>query len=315
MLLSYYNQLQLLICPDCRTNIHADSMSAKCENGHSFKVIDGIIDIMPEIKDQNLLSEEKYWNDTAEDGWPESIENLNPHMDRKMFEDYQNVCSEFIRNEWPDYYKKNISIGEIGCGNGSAIAYLEKLEFLGVDYLGIDISINMMRLAKKRPMPMNWNILFVKTSGHNCVFRENYFDIMFSISVLHHFDIDKTLECISNSLKPNGLLIINEPSERNPFAKIGRRLGIGYGIYGFSKNKKKKPLLPGLVRDTASKYRLELIFEKGLHFVTWPLYYLLLSIKPPKLLAECAYNISSFIDSFVTSPSLNYCFFQVYRKL
>jgi SAM-dependent methyltransferase len=307
--------MRLLVCPDCRTNIRADSNSAKCEKGHSFQVIDGIIDIMPKIDDQNLLSEEKYWNDTAEDGWPQSIENLNPYMDGKMFEDYQNVCSEFIKNEWPDYNKKNISIGEIGCGNGSAISYLEKLEFLGANYLGIDISINMMRLARKRPMPANWNIHFVKTSGHECVFRENYFDIMFSISVLHHFDTNKILECISNSLKSNGLLIINEPSARNPFASIGRRLGIGYGIYGFFKNKKKKPLLPQPIREIASKYQLELVYEKGLHFITWPLYYVLLSVKPPKPLAVFAYNISSFIDSFVTSPSLNYCFFQVYKKL
>ena len=306
--------MQLLICPTCRTNINSDSISARCENGHSFKVIDGIVDIMPEVRDQNLMYEEKYWNDTAEEGWPESIESLNPYMDRKMFEDYQNVCAECIRNEWPDHDKKNMHIGEIGCGNGSAIAYLENLEFLTVDYVGIDISMNMMRLAKKRPLPTNWNILFAKTSGNNCVFRENYFDVIFSISVLHHFDIDKILECISKSLKPNGLFIVNEPSERNPFAKIGRKLGVGYGVYGFFKNKRKKPLLPQPITEAASNYQLELVYEKGMHFITWPLYYVLLSVKPPKALAVGAYNIFRFIDSFVSSPSLNYCFFQVYKK-
>ena len=78
MLSSYHNKVQLLICPNCRTNIYADSISAKCENGHSFEVVDGIVNIMPEITDQNLLHDEQFWINTAKAGWPDSIEDLNP---------------------------------------------------------------------------------------------------------------------------------------------------------------------------------------------------------------------------------------------
>jgi SAM-dependent methyltransferase len=258
---------------------------------------------MPRIQDPNLVNEEQFWNEVAKQGWPETIERLNPYMDSKMFEDYQRVCQQFIMKKWPDYDQKKVSIGEIGCGNGSAISYLEKMEFLDVNYLGVDISIDMMRLARRRPMPVGWNIHFARTSGDVCVFKEGSFDIIFSISVLHYFDPDKIFDCVSKSLKNDGLFIVNEPSERNPFAKIGRRFGIGHGA-----------LLPTRIRDFALNNGLDLVYEKGLHFFTWPLYYVLLSAKPPKPLAALAYYVGNAVDSLVKSPSLNYCFIQIYKK-
>ena len=278
--------MQLLKCPTCGGTLSSDLRSAVCEGGHSFKVIDGIIDVMPETADQYILYEEKYWNEMADEGWPENIENLNPYMDTMMFNDYQNICSQFIATEWPDYRERDVCIGEIGCGNGSAIAYLENVAFSGVNYVGIDISMKMMQLARKRPLPANWNILFARTSGDNCMFRENYFDIIFSISVLHHFSLDNIFKCVSNSLKLNGFFVVNEPSEKNPFARVGRRFGNTYGIDGSFRNKKKKPLHPQHIREMASKYQARLVYEKGLHFLTWPLYYILLSVKPPKSLAS-----------------------------
>jgi ubiquinone/menaquinone biosynthesis C-methylase UbiE len=304
---------QLLGCPLCKKLFSFDSNLAQCENGHSFEIIDDIVDLMPKNAERSLLLEEQYWNHTVEQGWPENIESSNPHMDGKMFADYQKICSEFIRREWPDHSERNISIGEIACGNGSAISYLENLRFAHVNYLGTDISMDMMRLARKRPVPTGWNIMLAKTSGDNCVFREKYFDIIFCISVLHHFDIDRILECVSKSLKSGGIFFLNEPSQRNPFARIGRRLGMGYGIHGFKENK-KYPLLPRDIKEVAYKYNLQLAHEEGLHFLTWPLYYILLSLKPPKPIALCAYYLSRFFDSFVVSPSLNYCYIQAYRK-
>lgn len=295
--------MNLLACPCCGMSINFHSTHAKCETGHLFNVLDGIIDLMPNILDPNLVNEEQFWNGVAKKGWPESIERMNPYMDSKMFEDYKRVCQQFIIKKWPDYNQKKVSIGEIGCGNGSGISYLENMEFLDVNYLGIDISIDMMRLARSRAMPPNWNVLFAKTSGNICVFKQGSFDIIFSISVLHHFDPNKVFGCVSKSLKDDGLFIVNEPSERNPFAKIGRKLGIGYGA-----------LLPTRIRDLALNNGLDLVYEKGLHFFTWPLYYVLLPAKPPKAVAAFAYYLSNAVDSLVKSPSLNYCFIQVYKK-
>ena len=284
-----------------RIGFHPDH--AKCENGHLFAVHDGIVDLMPNILDQNLVNAERFWNGVANKGWPEIIESLNPYMDSKMFDDNRRVCQQFITGKWPGYDQKRVSIGEIGCGNGSAISYLENVGFSAVDYLGIDISLEMMKLARRRAMPDNWNIYFARTSGNVCVFKESSFDIICLISVLHHFEPAKIIQCVSRSLKHGGLFIVNEPSERNPFAKIGRKLGIGYGAF-----------LPSRIKDLALHNDLDLVYEKGLHFLTWPLYYILLSARPPKPLAAFAYYMAKAVDSLVKSPSLNYCFIQIYKK-
>ena len=237
------------MCPLCRTDLNICSNSAKCHRGHAFPIIDGIIDLAPDIeKDKNLFDEERYWNHVADRGWTKILPNAI--IDQRLFEDYSSVFEHAIKIQWPDHRIKKISMGEIGCGSGSAISYLKNIELANVDYVGIDISIKMMRLAANEQMPKNWKTQFARISANKGVFKENSLDLVFSSSVLHYFQLDDLTEWIFNSLKPDGLFILHEPSRGNFFAKVGRRLL--HNRTGFFHTSEKR-LLPKQVELAASE--------------------------------------------------------------
>jgi SAM-dependent methyltransferase len=188
---------------------------------------------------------------------------------------------------------------------------LDKIGFENVDYTGIDISIKFMSKYKTshKVLPDNWNIRFIRTTANNSIFEDNSLDIVFSASALHHLDLASVIEWVSNSLKPNGLLILHEPSSSNPFAKIGRSLVRDFHTKG------EKPILPKRVKQLAYAHNLVLIYEKGLHYLTGSLQYLIGILGCPFPVAFCAYQVSRFIDGLITSPSWNYSFVQVYKKI
>jgi SAM-dependent methyltransferase len=301
----------IIVCPRCRERIKIISNmndSCKCNAGHEFRIVSGIIDLIPNIKSNiALLSEEQYWNGVAEKGWTKLLPNR--YMDRKIFEDCKGVLAEAIMNEWPDYHTKNVTVGEIGCGSGSALSYLNGVEFANVCYVGSDISMKMLKLASA--VSSNWKTQFVRASGEINIFKESSLDIVFSISVLNHFQLDTTLQWISKALKPGGLFLLGEPSAGNPFAKIGRKfINDRFSFFHTS----DKRLLPDQVKEIASRFDLELVYEKGLHFLTSPLYYFCGSFSLPKLVNVPLFHIARLIDCFIISPYLNYSFIQAYKK-
>ena len=302
---------RVIVCPYCSQHICIDSStgdSCKCKGGHEFRVINGIIDLTPNIEnDAGLLAEEQYWNNVAEKGWVKILPN--PYMDRKIFEGCRDALTKAIKDQWPDYRTKNVVIGEIGCGSGSALSYLNGIEFANVCYIGTDISIKMLQLACNTPS--NWKTQFVRVSGNINIFKENSLDIVFSISVLSHFQLEIIIRWISKALKPGGLLVLDEPSAGNLFARIGRRLITNRSGFFYTSDKR---LLPNQVEEIASKHDLELVYEKGLHFLVSPLYYFLSIYNIPNLVTVPLYYIAKLIDRFVVSPSWNYSFIQVYKK-
>jgi SAM-dependent methyltransferase len=272
-----------------------------------FPVIDGILNLLPDISDAKLLNEEKHWDSVADKGKMKIVPN--EYISTRIVEDYRKTFEKCIKTAWPGTYPPLVNIADIGCGSGSAITYLHKLEFQHVDYVGIDVSLKIMRMhTRDEVVPDNWKIRFVKASANVGIFEKNSLDIVFSASSLHHLDLASVIEWVSNSLKPNGLLILNEPSSSNPFAKIGRKVVRDFHTKG------EKPILPKHVKQIAHKHNLVLVYEKGLHYLTGSLQYLIGMAKLPFSLAFCVYHISRLVDYLITPPSWNYSFIQVYKK-
>jgi len=271
-------------------------------------MINNIIDFLPNIHDETLIEEEKHWDHYAKKGTA-NIEP-NPYIKSKILRDYESLFYRFITNEWPDYSKKSISIAEIGCGYGSALRFLTGIKFANVDYIGIDISLQSMLMCENsNPFKPNWNVRFVKASANNSLFKENTLDMVFSTSALHHLQVIDVIKWTSNSLKSGGLLIINEPSDVNPFAKLGRRFVKDFHTKG------EKPLHPLKIKKIANEYNLQLKYEKGLHFLSGPLMYFVEILRLPAPLSVLAFFVSKFFDSLIISPSWNYSFVQVYRRI
>jgi SAM-dependent methyltransferase len=279
--------------------------------GHEFRIIDSIVDLMPNTSDRNLLNEEEHWDKVAAKGGRTGVNyNPNPYMENKAIERVSKIIERCITKEWKNYSNKDIYLGEIGCGSGSVVKFLHSVKFGKVYYFGADISLKQLQsAAKKKILPNKWEGQFIRASANIPLFSSNSLDIIFSVAALHHLKLDLVIEWVSKSLKSDGLFIVYEPSDRNPVAKIGRKL-ISPDFF----TEDERPIPPNQVKQMASHCDLQLVYEQGFDFLTLPLAYLIEILKMPKPVTFCAYYISRLVDCFVRSPSLNYYFLHIYKK-
>ena len=90
---------------------------------------------------------------------------------------------------WPDlsFIKNHISSGsrvlDFGCGNGRL---LEILKEKNVDYYGIDISQNLVDIARNR-YPQFKDHISKNSGSAKLDFPDDFFDAVVSIAVFHHF--------------------------------------------------------------------------------------------------------------------------------
>ncbi|HJR48880.1 MAG TPA: class I SAM-dependent methyltransferase [Nitrososphaeraceae archaeon] len=297
-----------ILCPICHEPVKIDQTSCVCTNGHNFTVIKNrIIDFLPNIDDQSLKEEEEHWDHYARIG---TGNITNHYIKSKIFRDYDDLFQSCITDHLPDYSQRSVSVAEIGCGPGSAIRFLIDINFAKLDYTGIDLSLQAMLSAIDlygSPKP-TWRFRFARASANIAIFKDNSLDIIFSASALHHLQVDEVIKWVSKSLKSGGLFIIHEPSEMNPFARIGRKFIREFHTKG------ERPLHPERLKKISREYDLDLVFEKGLHFLSGPMMYCVQLLHFPGPLSVLSYSVSKFIDRLVISPSWNYSFIQVYRK-
>ena len=132
----------------------------------------------------------------------------------KTKKNYNLIAKAFSKSRWNvwtefgfirDYIKNGDKILDIGCGNGRL---LELLKDKRIDYIGIDNSEELIRIAKNR-YPQN---KFLMADALNLPFAENSFDKIFSVAVFHHIPSKELrsqfLKEARRVLKPEGFLIL-----------------------------------------------------------------------------------------------------------
>lgn len=100
---------------------------------------------------------------------------------------------------------------DIGCGNGRDSIYLAKA---GYPAVGIDITPNAVLLAKRNGKKFlnktrAKNLEFILANAEKLPFKDNYFDAVYSIGVLHSSDLKKSLRETARVLKKGGVGIIH----------------------------------------------------------------------------------------------------------
>lgn len=98
---------------------------------------------------------------------------------------------------------------ELGCGTGVFTAEFSKK---GVNLVSFDISYELLKSAKDKAKT---NMLLVGDAEY-LPFKNEIFDCVIGVSVLHHLDINKVLEEIKAVLKKGGKVIFSEPNMANP---------------------------------------------------------------------------------------------------
>ncbi len=162
---------------------------------------------------------------------------------------HDHLVRYFFVRDTVNLFKLNntFNILDIFCGNGYGSSILSEID--GAKIHSIDGSIQAINLAKIYYNKKN--ILFeCKEFPFN--FKENYYDFICSMESIEHIDNDLYfLECISNSLKKNGILIISTPNqEKIPLEQY--------------KNKfhKRHYIISNFI-DVMSTFRFEIIFWGG----------------------------------------------------
>jgi len=111
---------------------------------------------------------------------------------------------EFIRN----YAKNGDNILDFGCGNGRL---LELFSGKNVDYFGVDTSSKLIEIAGQKYR--GDNVKFQKVSSSESLpFPDNFFNVVYSVAVFHHFPGRGYREKMAKELfritKPGGYAII-----------------------------------------------------------------------------------------------------------
>ena len=160
---------------------------------------------------KNNYDVEKYWSWRAKIGEELKDEYLSvltfdpktPLKNKVMDYTQKKLMAAILRNE--NLHDKRIL--EIGCGVGRWVNFFKER---GAEYYGVDISPEMIRIITSK-----YKNIHVKryTPNNRIDFPDNYFDYVFSITVIHHnpYEIqDHIIGEIARLLKKSGKVVILE---------------------------------------------------------------------------------------------------------
>jgi len=124
----------------------------------------------------------------------------------------------FVVEALPAFKHQGIKIVlDLGCGAGRHTVCLAEN---GFDVIGVDVSKSALRIAKEWARKENLEeVSLVQATMTSIPFRDNQFDAVISVSVIHHAvkrDIEATVDEVYRILKGNGTLLANLASANDP---------------------------------------------------------------------------------------------------
>lgn len=147
------------------------------------------------------------------------------HILNKVRDDYNHIAPDFASTRtqiWPeisflfDYIKSGDKVLDLGCGHGR---YLLEIKKRGGVYFGIDNSKELIRIAKNKYPNENIQI----ADALNLPFESNFFDIVYSLAVLHHIPSvalrEQFLQEAKRVVKPGGFVILTVWRPKNKAEK------------------------------------------------------------------------------------------------
>ena len=87
---------------------------------------------------------------------------------------------EFIR----EYARKGDKVLDFGCGNGRL---LELTGESGAEYFGVDVSRRLIKIAQEKYPQKSAHFQKINPLAKELPFAKDFFDIVYSIAVFHHF--------------------------------------------------------------------------------------------------------------------------------
>ncbi len=122
--------------------------------------------------------------------------------------------AQYIYTEFENNIKQNIGsesyVLEYGCGMKSTI---NKLAVNTIHRYAFDISDYAINENQLNFPETNYKVC----DAHKLEYNDNFFDVVFGSSILHHLMLDKAIPELNRVIKQNGLLLFLEPLGHNYF--------------------------------------------------------------------------------------------------
>jgi len=114
--------------------------------------------------------------------------------------------------------KPGMYVLDVGCGTGN---FSIKLAKLGVKVVGIDISEEMLKIAREKAKRLGLQIEFVKMNIYSLQFPSDHFDGVFSMATFEFIrEPKKAFEEMMRVLKPSGYLLIGTINKDSPWGEL-----------------------------------------------------------------------------------------------
>ena len=110
---------------------------------------------------------------------------------------------------------------DFGCGTGN---FTEKvINFNPKKIVAVDISEEAIKKAKNNPRLNRKNIEYRVENCEDLSLNSDSFDIAYGSGILHHLNLNKSLNELKRILKKDGKIIFIEPMATNPFINLYRK--------------------------------------------------------------------------------------------
>mgnify|MGYP001363115855 CR=1 FL=1 len=116
---------------------------------------------------------------------------------------------------------KSKDVLDYGCGTGS---FTEKvIAFQPKKIVAIDISEEAIKKAKNKPEAENKNVEYRVENCENLNLNSDTFDVAYGGGILHHLNLNKSLNELNRVLRKDGTIIFVEPLATNPLINLYRK--------------------------------------------------------------------------------------------
>lgn len=123
---------------------------------------------------------------------------------RTYAQQQESLFPSYEAGRFSKYLRPHAKLLDIGCASGRDVKQLTEL---GFTVTGIDLSINLLSIARKKYPALD----FLKMDMEQVTFQPNMFDGIWANAVFHHIEkqnMQKTLVCWSTILKTEGYIFI-----------------------------------------------------------------------------------------------------------
>lgn len=190
-------------CPDCRASLKRSHALAVCEGcGATYRENAGVLDLIGSKSELNASEVEVQDRVSA------------------FYEDarYEKAASRKYHDHTLDVLTRlappSGTVLDDGCGNGILFEYVRQRGLVVDSLYGIDLSIGMLKYAKKRHESVRGaNGEVLRADAQRLPFADATFDVVYARSLLHHLpDPAGGAREMARVLKPGGTLVALDPN-------------------------------------------------------------------------------------------------------